>query len=95
MSGILANQAMTECKNGSVDGVRATLSKGVDINVQDKEGKTLMHHAVINNRRKVMNYLILEGAEPDYQDKEGDTPLHFACELELKELIIFLLLNKA
>ena len=95
MSGLIIDQMMTECKNGSVEGVKAILAKSKDINVADKEGKTLMHHAVINNRPKVLQFLLTESAEIDIQDLKGNTPLHYACELELKELIIYLLINKA
>lgn len=95
MSNFIVDEAIKECKNGSVEGIRAALQKNIDINVQDKKGKTLIHHAVINNRRKVLGFLVGEGAELDYQDSEGNTPLHYACELELKEIILFLLLNKA
>ena len=63
--------------------------------MQDKEGKTFVHHAVINNRRKVLGYLVSENADLDYKDNDGNTPLHYACELDLKELILFLLINKA
>jgi ankyrin repeat protein len=95
MSGILIDQLMTECKNGSVEGVKSTLAKSKDINVTDKEGKGLVHHAVINNRDKMLQYLISEGAELDMQDTQGNTAMHFACELELREVIILLLINKA
>jgi len=95
MSGLIIDQMMTECKNGSVEGVKSILAKSKDINVADKEGKTLMHHAVINNRVKVLYYLLSESAEIDIQDLKGNTPLHYACELELKDIIVYLLINKA
>lgn len=94
MSGILIDQMMSECKAGSVEGVKSSLLKNKDINVTDKEGKCMVHHAVINNRGKMLAFLISEAAELDLQDTQGKTALHYACELELKDLIICLLVNK-
>ena len=91
---ILIDQLMREARNGSVEGVRQGLKKN-DINVQDKQGLSLLHHAVINNKRKVMVMLVEEGAMIDIQDKEGRTPLHHASAMNSKELILFLLMQKA
>jgi ankyrin repeat protein len=36
-----------------------------------------------------------EQADLDMPDNQGNTPLHYACEYELREMIVFLLINKA
>jgi ankyrin repeat protein len=98
----MVDEMISHCKKGSVDSVRSYLLKNVDINSQDKEGKGLLHHAVINNKRKMLGFLLKQDPDAEeveieinLQDNDGNSALHLACDLELKELIICLLLHKA
>lgn len=48
---------------------------------QDSEGKTLLHHTIINQKDTETTKALLDGgAEKDAKDKQGKTPLHYAVE---------------
>lgn len=50
---------------------------GLDVNMQDKYGNTMMHHIYSNKKTTtdVMEYLLAQGAKVDAQNHAGDTPL--------------------
>lgn len=51
------------------------LDYGADPNVQDKDGKTALHHAVAAERRDMVICLLLFGADIEKKDNEGNEPL--------------------
>ncbi|GHM58482.1 MAG: hypothetical protein sL5_06280 [Candidatus Mesenet longicola] len=50
------------------------------LNLQDKDGKTPLHLAVSNGNRKVVEFLIENGADFDKQDDKDITPFELALE---------------
>ncbi len=50
---------------------------GIDVNMQDKNGDTMLSCIYIGkkNTTAVMEYLISKGAKIDHQNNDGDTPL--------------------
>lgn len=52
-----------------------TLSK-IDIDHQDKTGKTLLHYACRKKRKDIIQFLLDNNANPNTQDNEGRMPLH-------------------
>lgn len=53
-----------------------------NIDMQDRNGRTLLHHAVINEQPATVAELLKNGANPDVIDKRGRsgfTPMWYAC----------------
>lgn len=49
-------------------------------NLQDRQGKTALHYAVMAGDIFFVNILLLHGALIDMQDHEGKTPLYYSVE---------------
>jgi ankyrin repeat protein len=67
---------------------------GADINHQDKNGKTALHHAAEYNKdEKWFNKLFERGADANIQDHEGLTCLHIAAQ-NTNDIDFFKILSK-
>ncbi len=62
-----------------------------EIDLQDEEGCTPLHHAAENNRSDLIGILLAAGANPNIIDKEGKTALTYAIEYRNVEMVKFLL----
>ncbi|RXW15995.1 hypothetical protein EST38_g9860 [Candolleomyces aberdarensis] len=51
------------------------------VSLQDKEGRTALHLAVLHGFESLVKILLEHGADVNYQDKDGNTPLFFAFRL--------------
>lgn len=60
--------------------VRILLACGMDINVRDYSGTTLLHYAVNRNELPLVAFLIKHGANPTLKDSRGKTPLEMVTE---------------
>ena len=67
---------------GNVALVRRELSKGVDVNQKNDEGRTPLHLAAGISNKKIAELLIENGANINSKDKRGLTPLDYAVEGE-------------
>ena len=54
------------------------LSENYEVDVQDCNGKTPLHHAVEQHRLGCLRLLLLAAANPNLADDNGVTPLHLA-----------------
>ncbi len=71
--------AVSRCSDEEI--VRV-LSQMIDVNAQDRDGKTALHIAVQKSRFVVLSILLYEQkTDPEIQDYEGNTPLSLACGL--------------
>ena len=50
------------------------------LNRQDKQGRTLVHHAISSLSMPILSRLVKMGAYLDVQDKKGNTPMHLATQ---------------
>ncbi|CAB0042781.1 unnamed protein product [Trichogramma brassicae] len=70
----------------------------VEINAQDKLGNAPLHYVVgFVLQRKVMEFLLIKGADPNLANEEGSTPLHSICKVYWNDddlTKIFLEVNK-
>jgi ankyrin repeat protein len=69
--------------NGNTDVMRMLLAAGADPNVQDNDGKTLLHYMAEEGITEYVRYedveaLLAAGADPNLIDKKGWTPAHYA-----------------
>jgi len=65
------------------------LEKGADPNIGDKEGKTVLHHAVAygNAAKGLVGWLLARGADPNRPDHAGQSPLAVAKEKGFDQLV--------
>lgn len=56
------------------------LTHKADPNGVDRKGRSLLHHAVVNDKIEFLEDLLLAGADPDLVDRDGKTALHIAIE---------------
>ncbi|KAF4727476.1 hypothetical protein FOZ62_013332, partial [Perkinsus olseni] len=81
---------------GELETLTALMRKQeIDLNVQDKEGWTVMHHASFMGQSNIVHYLIDSGFDIGTKNKFGRTPLHLAAEWDNDEVVELLLSRKA
>ena len=78
-------------ENGLINGARALLALGAEINSQDEDNKTPLHLAAENNQDEIVALLLSEECGVDCRDKEGKTPLHYAAECGHESVVYRLL----
>ena len=74
---------MMACISGELEGVQSLLNelktKETDINVQDANQKTGLHHAVEKNHDSVVDFLLKNQADVNIPDTNGNSMLHIAA----------------
>jgi ankyrin repeat protein len=58
--------------------VNDILSRGANVNVQDEDGDTALHGAVVSGNLKILRLLLAKGANANARNKLGGTPLMWA-----------------
>lgn len=74
-----------------VNMIKKLILEGEDIEETDKDRRTPLIHAVIDNRFDLAEILLESGANVNAQDSNGYSPLHYAAQnyyIELAELLI-------
>lgn len=68
------------CVLGLDTAVKKLIDAGADINGADRDGRTALHHAVLNswNSAEAVRLLLEAGADPLKKDKQGWTPFDIA-----------------
>uniref|UniRef100_V9KW53 Acyl-CoA-binding domain-containing protein 6 n=1 Tax=Callorhinchus milii TaxID=7868 RepID=V9KW53_CALMI len=80
------------CRENNIDHVsKALISKNVDVNLKDEEGRALLHWACDRGHKDQVSMLLEQKAEINSQDDEGQTPLHYASACEFTEIVELLL----
>jgi len=67
--------------------IRILLRYGADLSYRDKDGWTLLHHAVRESNEDLIDLLLKRGAEINAKDKYGYTPLHWAVTNKDKKMV--------
>ena len=80
------------CKEGDLEGVRAALQKGTDVNAKDKHGQTGLMVALSSNHNSVVE-LLLKSPNIDVNQKDnwGSCALHLAASKQNIEALKLLL----
>lgn len=65
------------------------------INIQDKDGRTPLIHAVVDDKLNIIKLLVEKGADINIQDSVGYTALHYASQNFSLETLKILLDNGA
>ena len=58
------------------------LSKGADVSVRNKEGKSSLHIAAVEGNFPMVKLLASKGANVNSKDNSGKTPLHYTSETQ-------------
>lgn len=69
-----------EILEGTLEGVKALLEKGAQVNLLDEYGYTPLIHAAATNRYDIASLLLKHNAETDLIDISGSTALHWAID---------------
>lgn len=77
--------------HGSLEDVKAILSKGEDVNLKDDKGNTALIMATKQNRPDILRLLLAHGADVNVKGESGITALAFATIEGNTELMDFLL----
>jgi ankyrin repeat protein len=80
-------------RTGNQVGCEVLLSQGADVQVQDRDGNTALHHAALMDRLELLSFLLFAGADPEAANNQGQTALHLvttsgsysACRLLLDQ----------
>lgn len=80
----------------NVDGIRAALAAGANINAEDGSGLTALHIAAMQGRKAVVRLLLSQaGIEVDYPDRDLETPLMLAVYYGYMPIVKLLLEHNA
>ncbi|QHI73466.1 ankyrin repeat domain-containing protein [Aminipila terrae] len=74
-----------------LDSLKKLIESGENVDAQDKDKRTPLIHAAIDNKIDLAKVLIEKGANINIQDSLGYTPLHYAAQnyyLEFAKLLI-------
>jgi ankyrin repeat protein len=71
------------------------LKLGIDIDTQDKDKRTPLIHAVIDNKIDIIKALIKNNANMNIQDSIGYSALHYAAQNYYIDIAKLLLVNNA
>jgi len=65
-----------------VDAIKALLEAKANPDSADGNGRSILHHAVLQGRRDFLEAVLEKGANPNLRDDTGKTPLHYAIEAD-------------
>ncbi|KIM10598.1 MAG: ankyrin [Sulfuricurvum sp. PC08-66] len=75
----------------NIEAFKAAIDAGVDLNLQNKYGWTLLHIAIRRNQKAMVAYLLDKGADINKKDGVGWTPLMEAIMDDMTELCGYLI----
>jgi ankyrin repeat protein len=77
---VLTSEKYTQISDESIYSQKFVLVNGINIDVFDKDGNTLLHHAVMHNKHIIVEILLKSGANPNVLNTSGDTPALIAIK---------------
>ena len=66
-------------RTGNQAGCEVLLSRGADLLVRDRNGNSVVHHAVLMDRLELLESLLSAGADVNAANDRGQTALHLAA----------------
>ena len=70
------------CFTGTLKLVQLLVTHGADINIQDKEGWSVMHAATVARNHSIMRYIIAMGAPLGLENDQGEQAIDLARDLQ-------------
>ena len=77
----------SQCRNGRNKRLEESLNAGFPVDAEDEGGNTLLLTACQNCNKKMVETLLLRGANANHQNAQGNTALHFALAFDSEGLI--------
>jgi len=93
--GMQMENIFKEIFSGDLDEIKKIIESGENINIQDKDKRTPLIHAVIDNNLEIIKILIESGVDVNFQDSLGYASLHYSAQNYLIDVAKVLLENKA
>ena len=87
--------AFRACETGNLDMLKEFISIGIDVNMKDQYGYSLLHKAVREEHINIVEFLIENGADVNAEDLAENTPLYYAIETGNVNEVKMLVDNKA
>lgn len=72
----------SQARNGRIKRVEESINLGFLIDTEDERGNTLLIVAAQNRNKKLVEMLLLRGANINHQNAAGNTALHYAIAME-------------
>jgi len=72
----------SQARNGRVKRVEDSLNLGFPIDAEDERGNTLLLIAAQNRNKRLVEMLLVRGANINHQNAKGNTALHFALAFD-------------
>src|SRR6266852_9082250 len=86
-----SNSIVVAVLNNDIDKVRNLLTKGVNPNMTDSDGRTGLIHAATAGNVPVVKLLLDAGAKATVLDKTGSTAMHYSVERGNTEILRMML----
>ena len=77
----------SQARNGRIKRVEESLNLGFPVDGEDEKGNTLLLVACQNNNRRLVELLLVRGANINHQNAQGNTALHFALAFDPEGLL--------
>nr|XP_022341616.1 ankyrin repeat domain-containing protein 46-like [Crassostrea virginica] len=61
---------------------------GIDLNIRDNVGRTVLFHAVCRGNSAITKILLENGADSTLYDRNGNTPLHLTGHCDVIDLLV-------
>ena len=75
-----AQKLVNACKSGDIETVTRLVSRGTDVNSEDRFGVTGLHRAMQQNKLQIVRYLLAsDNIKLGKSNSIGYTPLHHGC----------------
>jgi len=77
--------------DGEIETIEKLLANGISPNIQNEDGKSLLHVACDDGYFGLLELLLQNGADPNIEDKDGGTPFDYAVfrnHKEFQEMLI-------
>ncbi|KAH7643738.1 uncharacterized protein LOC124494328 [Dermatophagoides farinae] len=71
---------MMACINNNLENVDKLISAGADVNMKDKQGRTVAHWASFKGYHQILDRVLKAGVKADERDQDGKTALHLSAE---------------
>lgn len=94
-NGLNSDSIWNSAKNGDLEGIKAQLVKGVDVDAQDLFGSVPLALAALTGKAEAVKFLLQKGADINARNKQNQTALHSAAFVGQLDVIQVLIENKA
>lgn len=72
----------SQARNGRIKRVEESLNMGFSLEAEDEKGNTLLLVACQNSNKRLVEMLLVRGANINHQNAQGNTALHFALAFD-------------